>query len=99
MKVSESGAAPQIAEPISKTRREARYTHLGLYKVYIFPMNSMKAQDMSKYAEPYHPTSPKELKSLVIAGMATPMTSRSRAVRNTTRNILARIKSIWLVPG
>jgi hypothetical protein len=70
MKTGELGAAPQMAEPISKIKMLERRTSLTEYSVYSLPNNSWNAQHVNKYALPYQPTSGRELKSLVISGIA-----------------------------
>jgi hypothetical protein len=66
MNVIEFGAAPQSAEPTSKSTIDVKKTGLMLKQVYIFPNTSWKAQLVSMYAVPYQPISLAELNSLVI---------------------------------
>ena len=77
MKATEFGAAPQRAEPASKSRMDVRKVALTLKKVYSFPNTSWKAQLVRRYAVPYQPISPAELNSLVIWGMAVEIIRRS----------------------
>jgi hypothetical protein len=57
MKVTELGAAPQMAEPTSNRRTAVRKVVLTFMKVYIFPKTNKKAQLVSRYAVPYQPMS------------------------------------------
>jgi hypothetical protein len=50
-------------------------------KVYTRPYSRIKLQDVSMYADPYHPTSPRESNWSVIAGIAGPIMVRSRATK------------------
>lgn len=77
MKAIELGAAPQSAEAASNRRMLERRVHLIEKKVYIRPNNSCRAQHVRRYALPYQPTSVRELKSLVIWGIAWAEQNRS----------------------
>lgn len=48
MKATELGAAPQMAEPISKSPMETRKTPLTLKKLYSFPKLSWNEQLVSR---------------------------------------------------
>ncbi len=77
MKAIEVGAAPQRAEPASKTMIDAKKVALMLKKAYSFPNTSWKAQLVSRYAVAYQPISSVELNSSVICGIAVEMMRRS----------------------
>ena len=68
--ISELVATAQTTDPSPKITKAARYTALMLKKAYIFPKVGCNAAVVNKYALPYHPTSSRELKSLVICGIA-----------------------------
>jgi hypothetical protein len=57
MKATEFGAAPQTAEPISKSTTAVMKVAFTLRMVYNFPNTNKKAQLVSRYAVPYHPIS------------------------------------------
>lgn len=77
MRTGELGAAAHKIDPISKMTNMIMNIHLTLNSAYSFPIMSWKAQPVSKYDEPYQPTSDNELKSLVIFGIAVAMIDRS----------------------
>lgn len=85
IRLMELGAAPQIAEPTSKIPMKVIKVHFTSYKVYNLPIERQKAAAVSRYANPYQPTSLREPKSFVIVGIAIPMISLSRATRKTER--------------
>lgn len=66
MKAIEFGAAPQRAEPTSKSKMDVRKVTLTLKILYSFPNTSWKAQLVSRYVVPYQPISPADLNSSVI---------------------------------
>jgi hypothetical protein len=77
IKQAELGAAAHRTEPTSKMTSVPKYIHLTLNSAYIFPIINWKAHAVNKYAEPYQPTSPSELNSVVIFGMAVAIIERS----------------------
>jgi len=56
MRAFEFGAAPQIAEPISKMRIAVRNDILSGKYLYTFPQQDWKDPMVTKNAEEYHPT-------------------------------------------
>lgn len=70
MKTTELGAAPQMADPISKRTMVLMKMALTEKNVYSFPNINWNAHVVSMKALPYQPTSSSEWKSSVICGMA-----------------------------
>ena len=66
----ELGAVAQMTEPISKMMMAAIYIRLTGKQAYNWPAGGWKAIFVRKYALPYQATSERELKSVVIRGMA-----------------------------
>ena len=66
MKAIEFGAAPQRADPASKSKIDVKKVALMLKILYNFPNTNWKAQFVSRNAVPYQPISPAELNSSVI---------------------------------
>ena len=61
---------------------EVRYTALALKSLNMVPAAGCRAVRVSKYAEPYHPTSSIEVNSVAILGMATDIIVVSIATNN-----------------
>jgi hypothetical protein len=66
MKAVELGAAPHKAEAASNSRTLERKTVFRGYSVYSVPKSSWNAQQVSRYALPYQPTSVREWNCSVI---------------------------------
>lgn len=67
------GARAHIRLPISKMMIEAKKTARREKYLYALPQTDWKAARARKKAEPYHPTSARELNSDVILGIAVAM--------------------------
>src|SRR5205807_6001325 len=70
MNAIELGAAPQMAEPTSKSNMLRSRTIFTLYIEYIFPNMSWKEPHVIRYALAYQPISGRDLNSLVMSGIA-----------------------------
>lgn len=77
MKATEFGAAPQTAEPTSKSTTAPIKVVLTFSMVYSFPNTNKNAQFVSRYEVPYQPISFAAWNSSVIAGVAVEMMSLS----------------------
>ena len=77
IRATELGAAAQTMDPTSKMSSADRNTHLVENSAYSLPKNSCRHAMVTRYAEPYQPTSSIEWNSSVILGMAMPTMERS----------------------
>jgi len=85
MNIGELVAAAQIMLPTSKMTSAPRYVYLTSKYVYTLPIEGCKEVVVSKYEEPYQPTSSRLLKTEVILGMAVAMIVLSRAMTKVVR--------------
>lgn len=70
------GATAEISEPNIKSNMIKTKTLLRLKITYNLPQVGCRAVVVMRYAEPYHPTSERALKSFVICGLT--LASRTR---------------------
>lgn len=73
----EEDAVAQTIEPASKMAIVARYTYFMSSSANNLPIGSWNEHMVSRYADPYQPTSFTELNSDVIAGVAIATMDRS----------------------
>ena len=78
---------------------EVRYTTLGLNSLNMVPAAGCKAVRVSKYAEPYHPTSSMEANSVAILGTATDIIVVSIATNNVPNASESRIVTSFKPEG